>query len=120
MRKIVRYSKTNLRGLYNLGFGDKDDETGFISDTVITNNHDSQKVLATVAATLYAFIETHPGAEVIAMGSTEVRTRLYRIGISKNLEDIELDFEIFGLKNEMWETFRKNVRYTAYLVCKKP
>ena len=69
-RKVVRYSEINLKGFYNLGFGDQDEQTGYISDLTITNNEDSQKVLATVAATLYAFIETHPSASVIATGST--------------------------------------------------
>lgn len=52
VRKVVRYSEINIKGFYNLGFGDKDPLTGFISDLSVTNNDDSQKVLATVAATL--------------------------------------------------------------------
>ena len=60
VRKVVRYVLINLKGFYNLGFGDLDEQTAEISDITITNNKDSQKVVATVAATLYAFIETHP------------------------------------------------------------
>lgn len=30
--KLVKYSETNLKDLYNLAFGDKDDETGEIND----------------------------------------------------------------------------------------
>ena len=56
--KIVQYSKTNLEGFYNLGFGDKDLETGEISDQSISNNGDSQKVLATVATTVPASTST--------------------------------------------------------------
>ena len=119
VRKVVRYIEINLKGFYNLGFGDKDEETGFISDLSITNNEDSQKVLSTVAATLYVFIETHPSATVIATGSTGARTRLYRIGISNNLAEIEKDFVILGLKGEEWEPFRKNTNYLAFLVRKK-
>jgi hypothetical protein len=43
--KVVRYTEINLRSFYNLGFGDKDELTGFISDLTVTNNIDSQKVL---------------------------------------------------------------------------
>ena len=53
--KVVRYREINVRGIYNLGFGDKEPESGFISDLSISNNNDSQKVLATVARTLYLF-----------------------------------------------------------------
>ena len=53
--KLVIYSETNVADVYNLGFGDKDMETGDIDDMVITDNKDSPKVLATVASTVYAF-----------------------------------------------------------------
>ncbi len=119
IKKIVRYTEINIKGFYNLGFGDKDPETGFISDLAVTNNNDSMKVLATVAATLYVFTDSHPAATIIATGSTEARTRLYRMGISNNLHDIEKDFLVLGLTENTWEPFRKNVTYAAFLVRKK-
>lgn len=30
--KVVRYSEINIKGFYNLGFGDKDPITNYISD----------------------------------------------------------------------------------------
>lgn len=118
--KVVRYTEINLRSFYNLGFGDKDELTGFISDLTVTNNNDSQKVLATVAATLYAFTEAYPNATVIATGSTEARTRLYGMGIANNLETIKLDFEVLGLAVAgEWEPFRKDTTYGAFLVTRK-
>ncbi len=117
--KVVRYSEINIKGFYNLGFGDKDPITGYISDLTVTNNNDSQKVLATVAATLYAFMDSHPDATVIATGSTEARTRLYRMGIANNLANVEKDFVILGLTEADWEPFGKNVTYGAFLVRRK-
>jgi len=76
VKKVVRYAEINIRNFYNPGFGDKNVLTGFISDLSITNNNDSKKVLATVAATLYAFTDSHPATTIIATGSTEARTRL--------------------------------------------
>jgi len=120
IRKVVRYSEINLKGVFNLGFGDKDPVTGFISDLTITNNNDSKKVLATVAATLYAFTDFYPDVTIIATGSTEARTRLYRMGISNNLESIKKDFVILGLtEGQEWEFFQKNVIYGAFLVKRK-
>ncbi len=118
VRKVVHYSEINIKNFYNLGFGDKDLLTGFISDLSVTNNNDSKKVLATVAATLYAFTDSHPRATIIAAGSTEARTRLYRIGISNNLIAIEKDFIILGLTATDWEPFRRNITYGAFLVRK--
>ncbi|WP_201978373.1 DUF6934 family protein [Hymenobacter rubidus] len=117
--KVVRYTEINLKGFYNLGFGDEDPVTGYVSDTSVTNNNDSQKVLATVAATLYVFMDAHPGATVIATGSTEARTRLYRMGIANNLEAIERDYIVLGLAEENWQPFQKGVHYGAFLVRRK-
>lgn len=118
--KAVRYSDTDTEGVYNLGFGDKDPLTGYINDSSITNNHDSQKVLATVARTLYLFTERYPDAIVLASGSTLSRTRLYRIGIANNLHDIEQDFDVLGLTDlTEWEPFRKNADYLAFSVRRK-
>ncbi len=87
--KVVHYTGINVKGFYNLGFGDKDPQSGYISDLSVTNNSDSRKVLATVARTLYLFTERYPDAIVLATSSTFARTRLYRMGITNNLADIE-------------------------------
>lgn len=120
VQKVVRYTEINLKGFYNLGFGDKDPFTGFVSDLSVTNNNDSKKVLATVAATLYAFTDFYQGATVIAAGSTQVRTRLYQMGISNNLAEIERDFTVLGLtEKQEWKSFQKNITYGAFLVRRK-
>ncbi len=70
IKKVVLYSRIRNSKFYNLGFGDKEPQTGLISDVVITNNGDSKKVLATVAATLLVFTNQNPDAIVVATGST--------------------------------------------------
>jgi hypothetical protein len=75
--------------------------------------------LATVAGTLYLFTERYPGAVIIATGSTLARTRLYRIGITNNISEIEQDFVVFGLSDNEWEPFRKNVTYHSFAVRRK-
>lgn len=67
--KVIRYTEINVYGYYNLGFGAKDPQSNFISDLTVTNNNDSQKVLATVVRTLYLFTERYPNAVVLATGS---------------------------------------------------
>lgn len=83
--KRVQYSETQLEEIYNLGFGDVNKITQEIDDTVKSNNKDSEKVLTTVASTVYAFTDKYPQAQVYAQGSNKVRTRLYRRGITKYL-----------------------------------
>jgi|ERR1017187_7908826 hypothetical protein len=117
--KLVKFSKTNTRDLFNLAFGDKDLKTGNIDDLIISNNGDSEKVLATVVATVYAFTDKHPEAWIYATGSTLARTRLYRMGITKYIVEIRKDFEVLGMRNNAWYPFRKNVEYVAFLVRRK-
>jgi hypothetical protein len=117
--KLVQYTPTNYKDLYNLGFGDKNVRTGEIDDNVISNNGDSEKVLATVVATLYAFTDKYPNTMVYATGSTESRTRLYRMGITKFLNEAENDFEIFGELDEVWDEFKKDIDYKGFLVRRK-
>ena len=60
IKKLVVYTPMLEQDVYNLAFGDYNEMTNSIDDKVITNNNDSQKVLATVASTLYVFTSKHP------------------------------------------------------------
>jgi hypothetical protein len=119
VHKLIRFQPTNLKGVYNLAFGDKELLTDEINDSVITNNGDSEKVLATVVSAVYAFTDKYPNAWIYATGSTKSRTRLYRIGLSKFLSEVEEDFEILGECKDDWESFKLNNAYSGFLVRKK-
>ncbi len=57
---------------------------------------------------------------VFATCSTKARTKLYRIGISNNIEEIMEDFEVFGLVGKAdWQSFTKQVEFEAFLVKRK-
>jgi len=118
IQKIIQYTETNTPDIYNLAFGDKDTD-GDIDDSSVSNNGDREKILATVASTVYAFTEKYPESWVYATGSNKARTRLYRMGINKYFEEMDKDFEIYGLRNQEWEIFVKNTEYEAFLVKKK-
>ena len=76
--------------------------------------------MATVASTVYAFTEKYPHAWILATGSTAVRTRLYRMGITNNLAEISEDFAIFGYDTKgNWEPFIVGEDYEAFLLTKK-
>jgi hypothetical protein len=76
-------------------------------------------ILATVVSTVYAFTDKYPDSWVFATGSTKARTRLYRMGITKYITEIKKDFQVFGLRDDEWEKFEKEVEYEAFLVKRK-
>ncbi len=55
IRKRVMFRLIEPPNIYNLGFGDADPLTDEIDDLTVTNNRDSQKILAAVAATVLDF-----------------------------------------------------------------
>jgi hypothetical protein len=119
IRKVIQFQKTNELNLYNLAFGDKHPETGEIDDLSISNNEDSDKVLATVVAALYAFFNKHPTAFVYATGSTRARTRLYRIGITRFYQEIIQDFYLYGQVGDDFYEFEIGENYIGFLVERK-
>jgi hypothetical protein len=105
--------------VYNLGFGDTESMLSGFNDKSRSNNGDTNKILATVASTVYTFLTKYPDYSVYAKGSTESRTRLYQMGIAANLDEISKDFEVAALRNGIWEEFRKGIKYEAFLVKRK-
>ena len=91
----------------------------FRSDKVVSNNGDSEQVLATVVSAVYMFTETHIDAWVYATGSSKARTRLYRMGITKYIDEVKDDFFVFGQLEGEWEDFQKDVDYNAFVVKRK-
>jgi hypothetical protein len=117
--KLIKFSETALKGFYNLAFGDKNSETGDIDDNVVSNNGDSEQVLATVVSAVFAFTDSYKETWVYATGSTKSRTRLYRMGISKYFDEVKQDFQVFGMLDGEWQEFEKEVDYTAFVVRRK-
>lgn len=117
--KVIQYTPTNIPNIYNLGFGDKNNNTGEISDSVTSNNGDREKVLSTVAFTTLEFLNKYPNYSVLAIGLTPARTRLYQIGIMKNLTEINEELSILGLNNDNWIPLKKGVNFDAFFASKK-
>ena len=116
IEKVIRYEKIT-DDVFNLGFGDKDPITGKINDKVVTNNGDTEKVLATVVSTVFTFTKRNPNAYIYATGSNHVRNRLYRRGITKYLSEALDTFAIYGmLPNQEFEIFNPNTDYVGFLL----
>jgi hypothetical protein len=120
IKKTVVYSKIQQEPvIYNLAFGDEDFTTGKINDNIVSDNDDRDIILATVAGTVYSFCERYGNEFIHVKGSSPSRTRLYQMGISGLLDEISIDFDVYGYKNRGWYTFQKNVNYEAFLVKRK-
>jgi hypothetical protein len=117
--KVVQFQQINEPGTYNLAFGDKDPSTGHINDLVVTNNGDTEKVLATVAVVVSHFTERFPEALIYAKGSTTARTRLYRMLINKFFNIALESFTILGKYQNRWEKYEKYKNYQAFVAQRK-
>lgn len=121
IKKLVRFTARNANGTtyFNLSFGDLDTNTGKIDDKAVTDNQDRDRILATIASTVLDFTSIFPDIMVYATGSTPARTRLYQIGISANLEEIEAVLHVYGFNGSKWIPFERNINFDAFLVMRK-
>ncbi|MGO4291633.1 DUF6934 family protein [Chitinophaga sp. RAB17] len=122
IQKVVQFIETENPDIYNLAFGDLMTK-GEVNDAVKNDNKDRNKVLATVAATVYEFTARYSDKYVFFTGSTPERTRLYRMAIANNLDELNVDFEIYGvvLINGLYivKPFVKSVTYFGFLIKRK-
>lgn len=119
IRKLIHFQETNEPTVYNLAFGDKKADSTEIDDLAISNNGDSEKVLATVIAALYAFFDRYTDAFVYATGSTRARTRLYRMGIARFYDEMKADFYLFGQTADAFVEFEVGQEYNGFLAQRK-
>lgn len=118
--KRVVFMPTEINDVYNLAFGDIM-ENGEIDDYCITNNGDRNKILATVFDVVNTYTSRYPERMIYFRGSTKERTRLYRIAIGLNLEELSRIFEIYAEieEDDRFIPFRKNMEIEAFLVKRK-
>lgn len=119
IRKIIEFQITSDPDVYNLAFGDKVSSTGDLNDLAVSDNGDTEKVLATVVDSLYVFFDNYPTAFVYATGSTKARTRLYRMGITQFYEEMRKDFYLYGQLGDIYLEFELGKDYDGFLAQRK-
>lgn len=119
IRKLIEFQRTTNPDVFNLAFGDFNPETQDIDDLKVSNNGDTDKVLATVVKAVYTFFNQYPDVFVYATGSTKARTRLYRIGIAKFYDEIKKDFYLYGQLGDDFFIFETGVDYDGFLAQRK-
>ena len=114
--KIIVYTPfPNDPNFFNLALGDIL-ENGEISDLTVSNNSDMEKVIATVIRTMFNLFENHPDKLIYFKGSTPERTRLYRIIITKELNEANKLFDLYGIIDDRLEDFEINRPYQAFVI----
>lgn len=115
IRKRIIFAKTEVTGIYNLAFGNVR-ENGRLDDEAISGDRD--KVLATVALAVDRYTTRYPRRWLYFRGSTPARTRLYRMAIGMNLDELTEKFEIFAeiLDYEEYVPFQKNMVIEGFLI----
>ncbi|SKB51207.1 hypothetical protein SAMN05660293_00644 [Dyadobacter psychrophilus] len=78
-----------------------------------------RKILVTVYKAIEIFLSSEPSAIIVFSGSSDSRTRLYQIAISKELVLLNGRFKVYGVSNEGFEFFRANQRYRAFVISSK-
>jgi len=118
IRKLIEFQATTDPEVYNLAFGDKDPSTGETDDLAVSDNGDTEKVLATITDALYVFFDKHPTSYVYATGSTKARTRLYRMGITRFHDEMQNDFYLYGQIGDSYLEFELDKEYDGFLAQK--
>jgi len=116
--KRVAFTMTEMDNIFNLAFGDVG-ENGEFDDLRISDNGDRNKILATVVNIITSYTDRYPGRWILFQGSTESRTRLYRMAIGLNLEELSVKFEIYTFEEDKLVLFCKNMNVNAFLIMRK-
>jgi hypothetical protein len=118
IHKAIEFSAFPTNAIfYNLALVDIEDD-GTTNDLVISNNQDMNRVMATVFKAMRLFFDKYPNKLVYFRGSDEtgLRTRLYRVLISRELEEATKMFVIYGQLSEYsYEEFSPNRPYIAFI-----
>jgi hypothetical protein len=116
--KRITFTTTELENVYNLAFGDINAK-GEIDDYIISDNGDRNKILATVVNVVDDYTKKYPERWIIFSGSTKERTRLYRIAVGINLEELSRKFEIYAFVQEELKLFTKDMEINAFVIKRK-
>lgn len=116
IRKAIAYTAIiGQDNWYNLSLVDILPD-GTMDDKIVSDNGDMEQVFATIINTLHDFFKKNISSKVFFRGSTESRTRLYRVIISKLKDNSGNKFEVWGVLNNSAELFKANQPYEAFVI----
>lgn len=118
VHKVVVVNITELPGIYSLTLANLMPD-GSLDDMTVNDNGDMERILATVFQCVQTFLDYHPKALLAFSGSNTARTRLYRIAITRELQEARQRFNIWGLTQMAVESFEPDKSYEGFLISLK-
>ena len=116
--KKITFTSIGFDNVYNLAFGDVN-ENGDLDDYRISNNGDRNKILATIFTVVDFYTKRYPERWIVFRGSTKERTRLFRIAIGLNLEELCKIFEIYVYTEKGLKLFCKDMEVNVFVIKRK-
>jgi hypothetical protein len=116
--KKITFTSIEFDNVYSLAFGDVD-ENGELDDYIVSDNGDRNKILATIFSVVDLYTKKYPERWIAFRGSTKERTRLYRIAIGLNLEELCQIFEIYIYTDKGLKPFCKNMEANVVVIKRK-
>ncbi|QDK83371.1 hypothetical protein EXU85_34115 [Spirosoma sp. KCTC 42546] len=117
--KAIILAPTINSSVYNLALGDYNQLSGELDDSVVSDNGDTGKIMATTFWVINEFLTKYPDRLIIFSGNTPARNRLYRMAINRGLSELAPLYSLFGFRNDAWESFDISQQYELYLIEKK-
>jgi hypothetical protein len=147
--KAIEYTPVRRfqgRTIYNLGFGDYNEESGQMLDDVNSNNGDMRRVFSTVLNTIPRFFKEHPNTAIWIQGSDSEddfrkscedgckkkcthlcknfnrRIKMYTYYIDRNFTRLAKEYILFGFNDAAEPSSMQYIagnEYTAILIYRK-
>lgn len=117
IRMCGRFELSTVKNVYQFEFGIHDSIEGDLNTSFRSNNADKDKIISTIFNIILTFLSCNKNAIVRFSGSTESRTKLFRMWILNNWYSVNNSFIIYG-NNEQnrWERYQKNREYSAIII----
>jgi hypothetical protein len=118
--KLVSYE--NYEGdLWNLAFGDADEDETDFDDKTISDNGDMRKVIRTIFETGLIFTDTYPKRNILIIPVDKQHQMLYNRVFKDKYDEIETDFTIEGINSKISDTekYAPSKIYRAFILTRK-
>lgn len=117
IRMCGRFELSAVKNIYQFEFGIHNPVTDDVDTRFRANNADKDKIISTIFNIILMFLSCNKDAIVRFSGSTESRTKLFRMWILNNWDLMNNNFIMYG-NNEQnrWERYQKNKDYSAILL----
>jgi hypothetical protein len=111
--KEIHFAQLPDTGMYSIHLGDIK-QNGDFDSSVISNNGDRNRVLATVFRAIEVYTGRYPDRSILIGGLTRHRARLFRMAIGANWKRLSGAFTILERREGRFSPFRPDTDSTIF------